>query len=73
MASPSGIINLRDLALFNVAMDSKLRGCDLVKLAVSYRVKDERERASVIQTKTNRPVQFEPTENRNCSKSDQST
>ena len=26
--------NLRDLALFNVAIDSKLRGCDLVKLGV---------------------------------------
>ncbi len=27
--------NLRDLALFNVAIDSKLRGCDLVKLRVT--------------------------------------
>ncbi len=56
---------LRDLALFNVAIDSKLRGCDLVKLAVSDFVKDGRvrERVSVIQGKTKRPVQFELTEN----------
>ena len=53
--------NLRDLALFNVAIDSKLRGCDLVKLSVPDLVKDEcvRERVSVIQSKTKRPVQFE--------------
>ncbi len=57
--------NLRDLALFNVAIDSKLRGCDLVKLAVTDLVKDDRvrERVSVIQSKTKRPVQFELTEN----------
>lgn len=57
--------NLRDLALFNVAIDSKLRGCDLVKLAVSRLVKHDcvRERVSVIQSKTKRPVQFELTEN----------
>jgi len=35
---------LRDLALFNVAIDSKLRGCDLVKLAVTDLVKDDRVR-----------------------------
>ena len=41
--------NLRDLALFNVAIDSKLRGCDLVKLGVSDLIKDDRvrERASM--------------------------
>ena len=57
--------NLRDLALFNVAIGSKLRGCDLVRLAVSDLVKDERvrERVSVIQSKTKRPVQYELTEN----------
>ena len=57
--------NLRDLSLFNVAIDSKLRGCDLVKLEVSDLVKDGRvrERVSVIQSKTKRPVQFELTEN----------
>jgi integrase len=54
----------RDLALFNLAIDSKLRGCDLVRLQVDDvcaggRV---RERATVIQKKTGRPVQFEITE-----------
>lgn len=46
--------NLRDLALFNVAIDSKLRGCDLVKLAVTNLVEHDcvRERVSVIQSKT---------------------
>jgi integrase len=54
----------RDLALFNLAIDSKLRGCDLVQL----RVNDVcvggqiRDRATVIQQKTGRPVQFEVTE-----------
>ena len=44
----------RDLALFNVAIDSKLRGCDLVKLIVTDLVKEDRvrERVSVIQSKT---------------------
>lgn len=57
--------NLRDLALFNVAIDSKLRGCDLVSLSVVDLVKEDRvrERVSVIQSKTRRPVQFELTEN----------
>lgn len=57
--------NLRDLALFNVAIDSKLRGCDLVKLAVNDLVRNDRirERVSVIQSKTKRPVQFELSEN----------
>lgn len=56
---------LRDLALFNVAIDSKLRGCDLVKLAVADLVKDDRvrERVSIVQSKTKKPVQFEITEN----------
>jgi integrase len=54
----------RDLALFNLAIDSKLRGCDLVALQVDDvcaggRVRD---RATVIQKKTGRPVQFEITE-----------
>ena len=54
----------RDLALFNLALDSKLRGCDLVRLQVNDvcvggRVRD---RATVIQRKTRRPVQFEITE-----------
>jgi integrase len=54
----------RDLALFNLAIDSKLRACDLVKL----RVRDVSHgkliaaRAMVMQQKTQRPVQFEITE-----------
>ena len=57
--------NQRDLTLFNVDVDSKLRGCDLVKLYVSDLVREDRvpERVSVIQSKTSRPVQFEHTEN----------
>lgn len=56
---------LRDLALFNVAIDSKLRGCDLVTRAATDLVKDNpvREWVSVIQSKTKKPVQFELTEN----------
>src|SRR5690349_353162 len=54
----------RNLALFNLAIDSKQRGCDLVSLqvddvSVGGRVRD---RATVIQKKTGRPVQFEITE-----------
>jgi integrase len=55
---------VRDLALFNLAIDSKLRGCDLVAVRVDdvapngYAV----ERASVRQRKTGRPVRFELTE-----------
>ncbi len=54
----------RDLALFNLAIDSKLRGCDLVRLRVSDVCVGGRaqERATVIQRKTGRPVQFEITE-----------
>jgi integrase len=54
----------RDLALFNLAIDSKLRGCDVVALKVQdiaphgYAV----ERATVRQKKTGRPVRFEITE-----------
>ena len=54
----------RDLAMFNLAIDSKLRACDLVCL----RIEDVcsggqvRHRASVVQRKTGRPVQFELTE-----------
>ena len=57
--------NLRDLALFNVAIDSKLRGCDLVALKITDIVRDEiiRERVSVVQSKTHKPVQFELAEN----------
>ena len=54
---------LRDRALFDLAIDSKLRGCDLVKLKIGALVSgpDIRTRAIVIQQKTGRPVQFEIT------------
>src|SRR5262245_12419722 len=54
----------RDLALFNLAIDSKLRGCDVVALGVEdiapngYAIG----RASVRQRKTGRPVKFEVTD-----------
>ena len=54
----------RDLALFNLAIDSKLRGCDVVALKVEdiaphgYAI----ERVTVRQKKTGRPVRFEVTE-----------
>jgi integrase len=55
---------VRDLALFNLAIDSKLRGCDVVSLRVDdvaphgYTI----DRATVRQQKTGRPVKFEITE-----------
>ncbi len=57
-------IRLRDLAMFNLAIDSKLRACDLVALKVEdvppngYAV----DRATVRKKKTAQPVKFEPTE-----------
>ena len=55
---------VRDLALFNCALDAKLRGCDLVKLRVSDVAPGGtmRDRATVIQQKTGRPVPFEITD-----------
>ncbi len=55
--------NLRGLALFNLAVDSKLRGCDLVKLRVCDIAQGGRvsNRAIVTQQKTNQPVRFEIT------------
>jgi integrase len=55
---------LRDLALFDLALDSKLRGCDLVKLRVGdvTTASGVRSRVMVLQQKTGRPVQFEITE-----------
>ncbi len=52
---------LRDRALFDLAIDSKLRGCDLVKIRVGDLVAGARvrNRAMVVQQKTKRPVQFE--------------
>lgn len=54
---------IRDLALFNLAIDSKLRACDLVRLRVRDIVNGGciARRACVIQKKTGRPVQFEIT------------
>jgi len=54
----------KELALFNMAIDSKLRSCDLVKLRVSDVVHGSHvlKRAMVIQQKTKFPVQFEITE-----------
>lgn len=51
----------RDLALFNLAVGSKLRGCDLVRLRVSDIHLDDavRPRATVCQRKPGRPVPFE--------------
>ncbi|MEH6527670.1 MAG: tyrosine-type recombinase/integrase [Sneathiella sp.] len=55
---------IRDLALFNLAIDSKLRGCDVVRLRVEdvaphgYAI----DRAMVRQKKTGRPVKFEISE-----------
>jgi integrase len=54
----------RDLAMFNLAIDSKLRGCDVVALKVEdiapngYTI----DRATVRQKKTGRPVKFELTD-----------
>lgn len=55
---------IRDLALFNLAIDSKLRGCDLVSLRVGDIAQGSSilPRAMVMQRKTKRPVQFEITE-----------
>ncbi len=54
---------MRDRALFDLAIDSKLRGCDLVKLKIGTLVTghDIRTRAMVVQQKTGRLVQFEIT------------
>ncbi|WP_245466945.1 MULTISPECIES: integrase [unclassified Mesorhizobium] len=52
---------LRDRALFDLAIDSKLRGCDLVKIKIGTLVvgPEIRTRSMVVQQKTSRPVQFE--------------
>lgn len=54
----------RDLAMFNLAIDSKLRACDLTKLRVRDVCLGSRvvPRATIMQQKTQRPVQFEITE-----------
>lgn len=55
---------VRDLALFNLAIDSKLRGCDVVRLRVEDVAPNgyALDRATVRQRKTGRPVKFEVTE-----------
>ena len=55
---------VRDLALFNLAIHSKLRGCDLVRLRVLDVALGEQmlTRTMVLQHKTGHPVQFEITE-----------
>jgi hypothetical protein len=52
---------VRDRAMFDLAIDSKLRGCDVVKVRIGDLVSGGRvrSRAIVIQRKTGRPVQFE--------------
>src|SRR3979411_3202636 len=54
----------RDLALFNLAIDSKLRACDLMQLRVRDVCHGQTmaSRALILQQKTQRPVQFEITE-----------
>ena len=54
----------RDLALFDLALDSKLRGCDVVALRLSdvMAAGALKRRAIVLQRKTGRPVQFEITD-----------
>lgn len=55
---------IRELGLFNLAIDSKLRACNLVRLRVEglWSGSSIRDRATIIQKKTKRPVQFEVTE-----------
>lgn len=55
---------IRDLALFNLAIDSKLRGCDVVTLKVDDIAPSgyAADRATIRQKKTGRPVKFELTE-----------
>jgi len=55
---------VRDLAMFNLAIDSKLRGCDLFSLRVRDVTHKSQvlSRAMVVQRKTQRLVQFELTE-----------
>ncbi len=54
---------LRDMALFNLAIDSKLRACDLLKIRVSDVSSSGlvNSRATIMQQKTQRPVRFEIT------------
>ena len=55
---------IRDLAMFNLAIDSKLRGCDIVALKVEDVAPNGRslDRVTVRQRKTGQPVRFEVSE-----------
>lgn len=55
--------NTRDLALFNLGIDSKLRGCDLIRLRVSDVANGTNilKRTTIVQRKTGKPVTFELT------------
>ena len=61
---------MRDRALFDLAIDSKIRGCDLVKMKIGLIVSGPaiRSRSMVIQQKTGRPVQFEITQTPNLNR-----
>ena len=54
-------LRLRDRAMFDLAINSKLRGCDVVKVKIGDLISDGRvrTRAIVILQKTGKPVQFE--------------
>ena len=56
--------NHRDLTLFKTAIDSKLRGCDLVRLQVAdvFAAGQVKERTTVLQSETQKPVKFELTD-----------
>ena len=56
--------HFRDLAMFNLTIDSKLRGCDVVAIKVKDVAPSGRavDRATVRQKKTGRPVRFELSE-----------
>ena len=56
--------SIRDLAMFNIALDAKLRGCDLVRLRLGDVALGGviRQRSTIVQQKTGRPVPFEITE-----------
>lgn len=54
----------QDLARLNIVLDAKLRGCDLVKLRLGDIAQGGviRQRSTIVQQKTGRPVPFEITE-----------
>jgi hypothetical protein len=56
--------NARNIALFNLAVESKFRGCDLVSIRVTYvfAAGHAYERASIVHRKPGKPVRFEITE-----------